>query len=157
MPLIPIAYESLPGLPAAPPICCHCDLDLASNPQDLDWYERVEIGVGGLGHDAGLDAAAATLLPLAVIEAVNNIVEHAYGNAHGKPIGIRGRRERGRLVVELRDRGRPMPMPLPTGVTSATAECGRGWQIIRSVFPWVQYRRQRDENILTLIRPLAVA
>jgi serine/threonine-protein kinase RsbW len=103
-----------------------------------------------------LDEIAGIGLNFAVIEAINNVIEHAYVNTAGKPIELRGHHERDRLMLVLRDWGRPMPLPLPDGSPAdPMAESGRGWQIIRAAFPDVRYERTDGENVLTLIRPLS--
>jgi anti-sigma regulatory factor (Ser/Thr protein kinase) len=127
-----------------------------SDPDDLGWYGTLQDQLPAFTAAAGLDALTAMLLVSAVVEAVNNIIKHAYRNEHGHPIAVLAEHDRAALSVELRDHGGPMPLPLPSGdLPDDAAESGRGWRIIRSVFPEVRYRRDGGENVLTLILPAA--
>jgi serine/threonine-protein kinase RsbW len=129
-----------------------------SDPDDLGWYATLQEELPAFTAAAGLDGITAMLLVSAVVEAVNNIIKHAYRNAHGRPIELLAVYQAPALSVELRDHGGPMPLPLPSGdLPDDDAESGRGWRIIRSVFPEVRYRRDGGENVLTLILPGAPA
>jgi len=131
-------------------------LELISNPDDLSWHDLVQRGFETIVTQCGIEGLEGILLPSAIVEAVNNIIEHAYQYTDGHPIGVEALCQGGALVVVLRDRGRPMPQPLPPGdLPAETAEGGRGWKIIRSVFPDVHYERIDGENQLRLKRPLA--
>ena len=131
-------------------------IQLFSDPTDVDWYQALEPQLTALAQAAGLDEFAGIGAQFALVEAINNIIEHAYANQPGKLIDVRGTLDSARLMLVLRDRGIEMPLPLPDGSPAEpTAESGRGWQIIRSAFPDVRYERIDGENILTLIRPLA--
>lgn len=132
------------------------ELRFDSSPQDMSWHPLVHERLAELTAEARIDGVAGMLLPTAVIEAINNIIQHAYRNAVGRPIVLQGIQDGTALTVVLRDRGEPMPLPLPRGdLPDETAECGRGWRIIRSVFPEVRYRRIDGENVLTLSHPVA--
>lgn len=131
-------------------------IDLASDPADLDWVGTVLERLTAVAAQAGLQGLPAMLLPSAVVEAINNIIEHAYGNRGGGPIHLRIDHDAAALTVELRDRGAPMPLPLPSGdLPDDAADSGRGWRIIRSVFPRVIYQREDGENRLTLVLPIS--
>jgi anti-sigma regulatory factor (Ser/Thr protein kinase) len=130
-------------------------LQFSSSPEDHSWHDCVQRELERVVSECGMAGMEAMLLPSAVVEAINNIIEHAYENVPGKPILIEVGIDAGGLVVVLRDRGRAMPQPLPPGnLPAADAEGGRGWKIIRTVFPVVHYERVADENLLCLTRPL---
>ena len=130
-------------------------LQFTSNPTDISWHKALERQLTALAQAAGLDALSSTGLQFALVEAVNNIMEHAYANERRRPIDVSGRQDPRRLTFVLRDRGIPMPLPLPDGSPAdPMAESGRGWQIIRAAFPGVCYERIDGENVLTLTRPL---
>ena len=124
-----------------------------SDPDDLGWYQRVQEALTAFAATAGFDATVAMLLPSAVVEAINNIIKHAYLNEPGRPITLTAEQDAGGVCIVLRDRGGPMPLPLPSGeLPDDAAESGRGWRIIRSVFPDAHYVREGNENVLTLSR-----
>ncbi|MEC8668753.1 MAG: ATP-binding protein [Pseudomonadota bacterium] len=97
---------------------------------------------------------------LVTAEALNNIVEHAHGgNSHGQirltwDFGATG------LLIRIEDDGTPMPdgrMPLmdhagapePPAHLPDLPEGGFGWFLITALARNVQYRRERDLNVLT--------
>jgi len=131
-------------------------LRFLSDPASADWHLPLEAQLSALTQAAGLDEMAAISLQFAAVEAINNVLEHAYGGEVGRPIELLGDADPTRVCLTLRDQGGPMPLPLPDGRPApAGAESGRGWQIIRAAFPDVRYERVDGTNELTLIRPLA--
>jgi serine/threonine-protein kinase RsbW len=127
-----------------------------TDPAGFGWHAKLESELAALARSAGLDEIAEMGLNFALVEAINNVIEHAYVNTAGKPIELHGHHDGDRLTLVLRDRGLPMPLPLPDGApVDPMAESGRGWQIIRATFPHVRYERTDGENVLTLIRPLS--
>jgi serine/threonine-protein kinase RsbW len=103
--------------------------------------------------EAGFDDLGAFQLTCAVVEAVNNCIEHAYGGRPGQPISLCWRPIGNSITVEIRDRGEAMESPPPEEPEAqADALSGRGWHIIRQWTDTVTYRREGGENILTLTR-----
>ncbi|MGB7552034.1 MAG: ATP-binding protein [Chromatiaceae bacterium] len=105
---------------------------------------------------AGLDDMAAFKLTSAIVEALNNCIEHAYGGETGHPIDLIWTKNPGEVAIEIRDQGHPMPdlaadaSPMP----GSDAESGRGWHIIREWTDSVSYTRETQENVLTLTHRL---
>ena len=131
------------------------EIDFTSDPDDIAWHGLIERRLMPLAHAAGFSELTLFGLQLALVEAVNNVIEHAYTMAPNQPIAISGECTKGTLRFQLRDRGRPMPLPLPSGVPAAPdASGGRGWQIIRAGFTEVSYARRDGVNLLTLSRPV---
>ena len=138
-------------------MCTSLRIDFDTDPDDMSLSALLESEILSLARSAGLEELAAMGVLWAVVEAVNNIVQHAYGQARGHTVKLRGDHEAGTLQIQLRDHGVPMPLPLPAGEPAdGMATHGRGWQIIRAAFPVVRYERVDGENRLTLIRPLTV-
>jgi serine/threonine-protein kinase RsbW len=130
-------------------------IQFTSDAQDMAWHALIEARLMPLARAAGCDDLVVFGLQLALVEAVNNIVEHAYRLTPGLPIAVTGERTADALRCELRDEGVPMPLPLPSGEPApAEADGGRGWQIIRAGFADVHYARVDGVNVLTLSRPL---
>lgn len=94
--------------------------------------------------------AAAWKIELAVMEALSNIVVHAYRERAGQPITVLWIDRPDRLVIEISDRGEPMCALPDTDFPSATQEGGRGWPILRACLDRVSYRSENGINVLTL-------
>ena len=103
---------------------------------------------------AGVPAALAVNVEIALAETLNNIVEHAHAGMEPGQVTVRFRRTSGAVELELIDRGRAMPgQRLPAGAPPALAvprdalpEGGFGWELIRAVSDSVSYRRENGEN-----------
>ncbi|NBC15151.1 MAG: ATP-binding protein [Gammaproteobacteria bacterium] len=131
------------------------DIAFSTDPDDMAWHGLIETRLMLLARAAGFDELEIFGLQLALVEAVNNIIEHAYDLQPHQPVAISGECSATELLYQLRDHGRPMPLPLPSGEPAAPdAAGGRGWQIIRASFPGVAYARHDGVNLLTLRRPL---
>lgn len=97
-------------------------------------------------------------LRLCLAEALNNIVEHAYEGAEGKPIFADVRFKPDCYEVMLIDEGKPMPGgTLPSGALDfemddldALPEGGFGWMLIHTQMDTVEYERRDGCNILRL-------
>ncbi|KUF12724.1 ATP-binding protein [Pseudoponticoccus marisrubri] len=95
---------------------------------------------------------------LVLAEALNNIVEHAYGDRPAGRIALRIARGPGRLRVDIADHGRPMPGGrLPderdadlTVAASDMPEGGFGWTLIRRLTEDLRYTRDGPVNRLRL-------
>lgn len=92
---------------------------------------------------------------LVLAEALNNIVEHAYGRHDGQ-ISISLNLRPGDLTCRIEDTGKPMPGDhLPGGdlhlydETGAVAEGGFGWHLIRALSRDLDYRRLGERNLLS--------
>lgn len=92
---------------------------------------------------------------LVLAEALNNIVEHAYGRPAGQ-ISITLNLGPGNLTCRIEDTGKPMPGDaLPAGDlrlyddTGAVAEGGFGWHLIRALSHDLDYRRAGGRNLLS--------
>ena len=100
--------------------------------------------------------AAAGSLELALAEALNNIVIHAYGSAGGS-ISLSIEVRAGALHCRICDIGKPLPGGAPPNVgpeidpagQPVLREGGWGWQILRKVAEDLTYERAGEENRLT--------
>lgn len=105
-------------------------------------------------------------LRLGLTEALNNVIEHAYGRRSGFNVVIDLTRGRKSFVIRLRDTGRPMPKairsrvaeracsgPAPDiaeGDVEALAEGGWGLFMLQETMDRIAVERSAGENILTL-------
>ena len=126
-------------------------IDLTS---DAEAVGPVQARLMTLGQAAGLDDAAVFQWTCAIVEALNNCIEHAYEEAPGRPISVRWAEYADRLEVEIRDQGRPMPPDLPEhgALAAVDALSGRGWHIIREWTDGIVYRTEPAGNLLVLTR-----
>ena len=112
-----------------------------------------------LFKEAGLDTLQSMEFTTAVIEAVNNCIEHAYELVAGNPIWIQVDLRSEAIRVQIRDRGKAMPPPPRRGEASLPldpfADSGRGWFIIQAYCDSVEHDLDGGGNLLTLERRLA--
>ncbi len=106
----------------------------------------------------GVTDAQAGAVEIALAEAVNNIVEHAYRDVDPGPAAIRASVSGNVLRVLLIDEGAELPgAELPEGklanvdtALSDLPEGGFGWFMIRTLTRDIQYKRWRGRNHLRL-------
>jgi anti-sigma regulatory factor (Ser/Thr protein kinase) len=117
--------------------------------QALQWLERI-------AEREGWPAKTAFGLTLSLDEALTNIVSYAFDPPPGKPsIVLDYRRDGPRLLLELRDNGRPYD---PTSVESAPLAQsldefdlgGHGVRLMRHYLQDLAYRRDDGWNCLTM-------
>ncbi|SFO34941.1 serine/threonine-protein kinase RsbW [Roseovarius lutimaris] len=95
---------------------------------------------------------------LAMAEALNNIVEHAYATGESRDIMLKVSIKPDRLCFLLCDGGAPLPglclpqgkLPDPSGPRDDLPEGGFGWFLIRDLAERVAYERRDGMNHLTL-------
>lgn len=101
---------------------------------------------------------------IALAEAVNNVVEHAYTGCPTGDVVIRCKLDPDRLWVNINDAGMPFPEgKLPTGAPveigeelESLPEGGFGWFLIRELASDVQYERSNTHNKLSLCFELQI-
>ncbi|OYU20074.1 MAG: anti-sigma factor [Rhodobacteraceae bacterium PARR1] len=103
----------------------------------------------------GLSPESAESCELVLAEAMNNIVEHAYGGGDGS-LRLTLLRGRHHVICRLLDRGRPLPgLTLPPGrlppQDDSPAEGGYGWFLIHSLSQRLHYRRADGMNRLFIV------
>lgn len=122
---------------------------------------RVDATLGAAGAAADLR----TRTQIALAEACNNIVEHAYAPPHDVPdpiitLDISG--DQGGLQITLRDKGRAMPDgPLPgrelppvnPDDLAGLPEGGFGWALLREMTRALSISRRNGQNILRFRLP----
>ncbi|MEM9140446.1 MAG: ATP-binding protein [Pseudomonadota bacterium] len=138
----------------------HLQFSISSSFENVaDLAEKVS---DACGTKAGAHADATDMLRLCLAEALNNIVEHAYGGAEGKPIYADVHLKDSSYEVLLIDEGKPMPDgQVPTGEVdfdetdlSALPEGGFGWMLIRNEMDVIEYERRDGCNVLKLGKDL---
>lgn len=111
-----------------------------------------------------MSAEDVSMVDLSLVEAVNNVVEHAYDFAPGKEIELALRVESDGLHIQVRDQGSVMPQALLERAraasradldltdTMALPERGMGLMIIVRAMDDVSYEAAADGNVLALIK-----
>jgi sigma-B regulation protein RsbU (phosphoserine phosphatase) len=143
----PVEPDDWPGADASAEV----QLEIESDPMAVP---ELQTRLMTLCAEAGFVDLDAFQLTCAIVEAVNNCIEHAYGGRPGQPISLCWRAAHDGVTVEIRDRGAPLTSVVPetTEATDTDALSGRGWHIIRQWTDGASYRREGDENLLTLTR-----
>ena len=99
---------------------------------------------------------ALAFIEIVVTEAINNIVEHAYQQAQGRPIDLRIEQRRSEVHFSIVDQGTAMPNgEIPAGVVpnfdcpvADLPEGGFGWTLIHRLASGIEYARVGNENHL---------
>lgn len=137
-------------------------LKLASRPEDVP---LAGTAVSAIGRLVGLSDAAAQDLELAVCEAINNVIEHAYRGSPDRPVELHLSADAAMVVVEVRDQGiaaTPERLLVPDldsldvdpSDILAIAESGRGIPLMHLLLDELSYETADGWNRLTLIKRL---
>jgi len=98
----------------------------------------------------------ASSVEIALAEALNNVVEHAYPEGAPGDVKLVLRHGRTGLLIEIRDSGKPMPNgrtpaghhPTDRHPKNNLPEGGFGWFLIRELARDLVYDRENGENFL---------
>lgn len=109
-------------------------------------------------RDLGVSEARAGEVQIALAEAVNNVVEHAYAGRTPGDVRIRCNLDNDQLWISIWDAGLPLPdNRLPPGSPADVSgpiedlpEGGFGWFLIRELTSDIQYQRTNGSNELSL-------
>lgn len=133
-------------------------------PTRLDCIELIGESLRALCPLAGLSEAESYRIELGVVEALNNVVEHAYSFQPDGQVSLQLTFEPDCLRFVIRDTGAPRPSGLSSDPVdprafdasdrSAWPEGGMGLFIMSEVMDSVSYERGDGENRLTLTRNL---
>ncbi|MDF1854587.1 ATP-binding protein [Pseudooceanicola sp.] len=139
--------------PGWPPFDRGSELSFYGNAVCVRW--ALSWVMAGL-HDLLHDPEDRGIVELVLAEALNNVVEHAYGAGRQGEVSLAVDHTANGLQVRIRDHGAPMPegrLPLGDLANARTArmdapESGFGWFLIRDLARDIDYERRGDANIL---------
>jgi anti-sigma regulatory factor (Ser/Thr protein kinase) len=117
------------------------DITLPAHPSSLFAIRRA---LRRLSRDAGLDEDRIFALQVAVGEALNNVIEHAYRESDGA-LRVRARRDGDAVVVEVSDSGR-WGSDRPDG-----AQRGRGILLMQGLADSVDIRKAPEGTTVRLV------
>ncbi|EEE38723.1 anti-sigma B factor, putative [Rhodobacteraceae bacterium KLH11] len=108
--------------------------------------------------ERGLPASKSDDVKIALAEAINNVVEHAYAGVPPSDIQVNCCLCEDRLMIQITDSGNPMPglhppKGAPASVDTALQdlpEGGFGWFLIHQLASEIHYERQDGGNLLCL-------
>jgi serine/threonine-protein kinase RsbW len=108
-----------------------------------------------IAHNCGFDEQRAFQAELAVVEAVNNVIEHGYDGEGTGRIEVMVERGTNELVFSVIDNGHPIASEVWSRVESCQADeeisdRGRGLMIMRSFTDGISYASRDGRNILVL-------
>lgn len=125
-------------------------------PARIEYLERLIQFVSHWAREQGFTQKRITETELATEEALINIFNYAYPEDTGEVEVRCGQDDNNRLIIEIVDTGisfsvLSVPEPGLTADISKRKTGGLGVFLIRKMVDEVQYRREKDKNILTLI------
>jgi serine/threonine-protein kinase RsbW len=132
---------------------------------DLDEMTLVALAVNRICLHVGLDEAHASQVELCVVEAVTNVIRHAYHGRRGQKVSIAISTSTKQIHIEVSDNGTCIPAHLVEKLIRGTrvveaeacdraslAESGRGLQIIHDLMDEVAYTSENGLNRLQLTK-----
>lgn len=122
-------------------------LRISSNPQDV---ELLLTSLENLLAKSRLDEMSAFHLQCAVIEVVNNCIQHAYLNKTGQPIRVSYQLDAAGVKIVVSDKGLAFLEPEETAEADPMSESGRGLQIIRAWVSKLRFERVDEWNFCEL-------
>ncbi|WP_171124431.1 MULTISPECIES: ATP-binding protein [unclassified Ruegeria] len=135
---------------------CNC-LDLSFVATEAE----ASLGIARLSlclEEKGLPGHKAGDVKIALAEAINNVVEHAYAGITPARVQVHCRFHQNWLDILISDTGMPLPgFCIPEGIPAALGETidelpegGFGWFLIHELTSDIRYERKRGCNRLSL-------
>ncbi len=127
----------------------------------LDQVQFAARALKALCIEAGLEPRASALVELALVEAINNVIRHAYRLEPGHLVVVTFVHQGDELHVEVCDAGAPHRVPqrprfeFDPSDTANLPEGGMGLHLIHSIMDHVEYRSAAGRNTLAMTKRLA--
>ncbi len=126
----------------------------------LDQVYLAGLAVRGICSCVLLDEVEGYQIEVAVVEAVNNAIKHAYHGEPGHEVEVTIALTPDQITFQVCDQGKPMNSIKVSGLNfdsrdlQSLPEEGMGLHIMRSVMEEVRYETAGGRNVLTLSRRL---
>jgi anti-sigma regulatory factor (Ser/Thr protein kinase) len=130
----------------------------------LDQVWPVRIALAAILREMDVTDLDCLHVQLALAEAINNCIEHGYGERREGLIEIAAEAKEDKLRIEITDDAPPLPLPrleellrkpMPEpSETAPLAASGRGLPIMRSTMDSVTFGRSGERNRLVLCKTL---
>lgn len=126
----------------------------------LDHVFLASLAVRGICSYANLTEVECYQVEVAVVEAVNNAIKHAYRGEPGHEVEVAITLSPDRITFQVCEQGDFMKLPGSSGLNfdprdiQNLPEEGMGLQIMRSVMDEVRYETTGGRNVVTLSRNL---
>jgi serine/threonine-protein kinase RsbW len=119
----------------------------------------IGLAINRIASSIPVSEQAAFEMELAVVEAVNNAIEHAHDHQRNRQITVRLQLRSDFVQFQIIDRGAPIDFDAamaasPNLESAGELERGRGLSIIRALMDEVRYERRHESNHITLVKYL---
>lgn len=127
----------------------------------LEHVQLMAHALQSLCMESGLDARTSALVELALVEAINNVIRHAYGLEPDHTVEVGFECSADRLRFEVSDTGRSYAGALSPRFefdpadTANLPEGGMGLHLIESIMDDVDYRSKDGRNTLIMTKRIA--
>jgi len=118
----------------------------------------IGLAVNGICSHTLLSDLESYYMEVCVVEAVNNMIKHAYSNETGHEVEVNIALHSDRIVFRLRDRGKVMELldepelNIDPDDLENLPEGGMGVFIIYEIMDTVTYKQFSDYNVLTITK-----
>jgi len=134
---------------------------------DLREVSLLAVAVNAACQHLGLDKSKAGEVELCLVEAVTNVIRHAYKGEPDNSVIVAVSSSMRSLTIEISDTGETMPSnrieqlvhgtqpsPEEDAPVSSLAEGGRGLQIMHDLMDSIAYTTTGKANVLTMIKQI---
>lgn len=122
-------------------------LSLSSNPRDVEYLlDKLD----NILKESSLNEMSAFHLRCAVVEVVNNCIQHAYHEEIGQPIEVSYTLWPDRVQILVSDQGEAFVVSVKPPVAAPMDTSGRGLEIINASVSKLQFKQENGWNVCLL-------
>lgn len=128
----------------------HCSIE-----SDFSNVKKLSVALQLFCTNEMVDNELSGQLELMLVEAVNNVIEHAYQNEQGLPIEVEFTASKSTIMLIIKDHGKPIPSSIikteaKMPETSELPEGGWGLALIHSLSDDIKHYTEAGTNTLVL-------